>query len=335
MSALKNLVRTALHECGGLAAVRRSNRAGFRILTYHAFSAERMRSLDWQCRHLRRFYQPVTMSAVAESLHGGKPLPDYALAVTVDDGNADFARAHPIFEKHGIPVLVYLVSDFLDHRLWFWWNQIQYACSHTSHAAVEIALAPTASLQRFPLTPDTWRQTADFLIATAKNMPNSHRLALCHELLERLDVTLPAELPAEWRPLDWDQVRQLERGGVEFGAHTKTHPILSTVEDSASLHEEICGSKARIEQELNAPAIHFCYPNGRLRDLDERTDELVRECGFRTAVTMQAGVNFRADPFLLRRFGVDPALPAFYFAEVVAGVHPLRQAREALRLPDS
>jgi peptidoglycan/xylan/chitin deacetylase (PgdA/CDA1 family) len=137
----------------------------------------------------------------------------------------------------------------------------------------------------------------------------------------------------EWRPLTWDEVRQLQRAGVEFGAHTKTHPILSTLEDDESVREEIRGSKERIEAELNTPVIHFCYPNGRLRDTDRRVDEAVRACGFRTAVTMIGGVNFAADPFLLRRFGVDPSLPSFYFAELLSGLHHVRNTRQALARP--
>ena len=62
-----------------------------RILMYHRFSDRA--ALARQCAHIRRHYQPVSMAAVSEWLHDGRSLPPYALAVTVDDGYADFREA--------------------------------------------------------------------------------------------------------------------------------------------------------------------------------------------------------------------------------------------------
>ena len=328
MSAWKKLVRLGLHDCGGLSAMRLWNRRGFRILTYHAFSSDALPVLDQQCGHIRRYYQPVPMAAVAASL-AGEPLPDNALAVTVDDGYANFAGAQKIFKKHGIPVAVYLVTDFLDRKMWFWWNRILYAFSHTDCGEFEIVLslclAPPA---RFPLESDAQRQfAADTVIEAVKALPESRRLAVCDEVQERLHVQLP-ELPVEWQPLSWDQVRQLRRDGVEFGAHTKTHPILPAVQDADELQQEIVWSKKRIEEELDEAVIHFAYPDGQF---DHRTVDVVRGSGFQTASTTEAGVNFHPDSMLLRRFSADLQEPLFYFAEVISGLRHLRARRE-LRL---
>ncbi|MGH7838112.1 MAG: polysaccharide deacetylase family protein [Candidatus Binataceae bacterium] len=253
--------------------------------------------------------------------------------MTIDDGYADFTSAWPIFRRYEIPVLVYLVTDFLDLQLWFWWNRILYAVSQTSCREMEIFLLPENTPLRLPLESGPQRrQAAGTLIEAAKTLPNSRRLAVCEELLERLRVKLPAELPVEWRPLSWDQVRRLRQDGAEFGAHTKTHPILSTVEDAGSLRLEITGSKQRIEAEIDAAVLHFSYPNGRMQDVDRRTVDTVRESGFETAVTTEAGLNFFPEPLLLQRFLVDPAEPSSYFAERVSGLHHIRRAREVPRL---
>ena len=320
MRMLKNLARFALHRCGGLAAVRHWSRRGLRILTYHAFPQDLLPSLDRQCEHLGRHYRLVSMAEVAASIGGARPLPANALAVTIDDGYADIAGAQTVFRKHGIPVTVYLVTDFLDHQMWFWWNRILYAFSRSDCRQLEIAD------QRLTFDSGAQRHAAaDAVIEAAKRLPNARRLALCDEVVERLGVRLPDELPPEWRPLSWKQVRELRRDGMEFGAHTVTHPILSTVEDDAMLAREIAGSKRRIEEELGEPVKHFCYPNGQRADIDERTLAAVRQSGFETAVTTEAGVNFRPEPFLLRRFLVDPQQPFSYFAELVAGAHHFRR----------
>ena len=332
MSLRKKLARAVLHDGGGLAAVRRWNRRGVRILAYHALAPELLPSLDQQCAHLRRYYHPVSMAEIAAS-PAGKPLPSNALAVTIDDGYADIAAAQPVFRKHGIQITVYLITDFLDRRNWIWWQPILYAFSHTDRRELEIGFLPEAPPRRFLLESEPQRQySASMLIEAVKTLPNSRRLAVCEEVLDRLRVRMPSELPSEWRPLSWDQVRQLRREGVEFGAHSKTHPILSMVEDDGLLRHEIAGSKKRIEEELGQAVIHFCYPNGLEADFDRRTVEIVRQCGYETAVTTEMGINFHPDSFLLRRFLVDPHQSLSYFAELVSGVHHLRP-RRLLQLP--
>lgn len=325
MEAWKKLVRVGLHDCGGLSAVRLWNRRGFRILTYHAFSPDELPVLDEQCKHIRRYYQPVTMAAVAASL-AGDPLPDNALVVTVDDGYANFAGAQKTFKKHGIPVVMYLVTDFLDRKMWFWWNRILYAFLHTDYPEFEIVLPSRSGLpSRFPLASDAQRRfAADTVTEAAKLLPDSRRRTVCDEVEERLHVQLP-ELPAEWQPLTWDQVRELRREGVEFGAHTKTHAILPAVQDTEELQQEIVWSKKRIEEELDEAVIHFAYPNGQY---DHRIVDMVRESGFQTAATTEAGLNFRPDSMLLRRFSADPQEPLFYFAEVISGLRHLRFRQE-------
>ena len=117
-------------------------------------------------------------------------------------------------------------------------------------------------------------------------------------------------------PLAWDEVRSLARQGVGFGAHTKSHPILARISDAAGQRLEIEHSKRRPEEELGAAAAHFCYPNGAPGDFDQTSLDCVADAGFRTAVTTSPGLNRAgAEPFLLRRFGMEPGSPLAYALE--------------------
>jgi peptidoglycan/xylan/chitin deacetylase (PgdA/CDA1 family) len=173
---------------------------------------------------------------------------------------------------------------------------------------------------RYKLDSPAARSEAGYALAVhATNLHEADRLQLVSELPELLDADLPAQVPPEYRPLSWDEVRSLAAAGVEFGAHTRTHPILSAVPDAEQLRDEIAGSKARIEAELARPLEHFCYPNGRAVDIGPSAVAAVRDAGFRTAVTAEAGLNYpREDPFLLRRIGADPGLEEMYFQRSVA-----------------
>lgn len=315
-SALKSLARVGLHSFGGLSAVRWWNRGCVRILGYHEFPPQDRQLLEWQCKWIRQYFEPVSMNAIAESLETAKPLPANALAVTVDDGFASFFETgYPVFRAYGIPATVFLVSDFLDHRIWLWWHRILWAFRHTNCPAFEW------NGRRFSLDSVAARNAAaEEMMEAAKTMPNTARLALCAEIADGLGVVLPPEPPAEWLPMSWDQVRELQQKGVQFGAHTKTHPILSTVEDQETMKEEIVGSKRRIEEELGVGVEHFAYPNGRWQDIGEMADRIVREAGFRTAASFEAGLNRQPDRFLLQRLGAYINGDRRGFAEIVSGV---------------
>jgi len=125
--------------------------------------------------------------------------------------------------------------------------------------------------------------------------------------------------------VSWDRVREMLGHGIEFGAHTKTHPILSRIADKREQREEIEGSKLRVEQETGIPVLHFAYPNGLADDYDSDVVELVERARFQTAVTLQGGLNLLGEnPYLLRRIGVGLRLPKLEFREYAAGFRVAR-----------
>lgn len=320
MSFVKRAIRTAIQSWGGLHLFRRRNRAALRILMYHGFPADQS-GLRKHCEHIRRFYNPVSMAQVSAVIHRQSPLPENPVAITVDDGYRDFLlNAFPVLQEFQIPATVFLVADFLDHKSWLWWNQIEYAFEHTSKTQVPLD-APGLKADSPLNTPqERWRNARSFAEALTF-VGNSQRLTEMKRILNALEVPIPEQIPAHLEPMTWKEVRELRKGSIEFGAHTKSHPILSSIDDPGVMEDEIRGSKARVEEQLGSPVIHFCYPNGKLADIGDAALRITRECGFETAVTTEPGMNWAdADPFLLRRIGVTPSYSPDYFAELLAGV---------------
>jgi peptidoglycan/xylan/chitin deacetylase (PgdA/CDA1 family) len=97
---------------------------------------------------------------------------------------------------------------------------------------------------------------------------------------ERLGVRKPL--------MSAEQLRDWHRGGMEIGAHSRSHPRLTQCDD-AQLHDEIHGSKATLEDRLGVSITQFCYPYG---DADERVAGVVREAGFAAATTTRRGRAF-------------------------------------------
>jgi peptidoglycan/xylan/chitin deacetylase (PgdA/CDA1 family) len=63
--------------------------------------------------------------------------------------------------------------------------------------------------------------------------------------------------------MDWRQIRDLTKAGIEFGSHSVWHRDLTTL-DGDELSRELTFSQSRLEQELGAPARTFAAPYGAL-----------------------------------------------------------------------
>jgi len=62
--------------------------------------------------------------------------------------------------------------------------------------------------------------------------------------------------------LNWDEIHEMQRWGIEFGAHTCTHPDLTCLPFDR-LKKEVYDSKTIIENALGASVSCFAYPYGR------------------------------------------------------------------------
>jgi peptidoglycan/xylan/chitin deacetylase (PgdA/CDA1 family)/glycosyltransferase involved in cell wall biosynthesis len=94
-----------------------------------------------------------------------------------------------------------------------------------------------------------------------------------------------------------EQIRYWADEGIEFGAHSRTHPDL-TMLGEAQLEDEVAGSKQDLENLVGRAVLSFAYPYGCY-------NEAVQRCvaaHFALALSCEPGVNdLTTDPLLLRR----------------------------------
>jgi len=102
----------------------------------------------------------------------------------------------------------------------------------------------------------------------------------------------------EDRPmLAWNEIREMHRWGIDFGAHTLTHPDLTRL-PLRQVEAEVRDSKAMIEEALGATVASFAYPYGRY---DRQSHEVVQR-HFACAVSDTLGlITVRSDPHALER----------------------------------
>jgi peptidoglycan/xylan/chitin deacetylase (PgdA/CDA1 family) len=107
--------------------------------------------------------------------------------------------------------------------------------------------------------------------------------------------------------LTWDQVKELDKSGlITIGGHTIDHENLASL-TPAQQEYEIDASKAGIEKEIGHTIYDFAYPYGAY---DDETVDLVKQAGYRTAVTTLADNDqIPSEPFTLRRIRDTETLP--------------------------
>lgn len=106
--------------------------------------------------------------------------------------------------------------------------------------------------------------------------------------------------------LGWDDIAELEQGGVRVESHGISHRPLASLEvDEAA--REIALSKLRLEERLGRPVRSFAYVKGSEAHYKPVHLSLLRQVGYEVAFTSVSGSNHPGtDPLRLHRYNVEP-----------------------------
>lgn len=299
-----------------LLAPLRQNPGALRILAYHRLVAapwddfgfdEQIISatpeiFEAQMRFAAQNFDVVSFSDLEKCDLEGKPWPKRALIVTFDDGYRDnFTLAFPILRDLRIPATIFLSTGHIGAQKLFWWDAIAYSFKTSMLGSAPV---PQIREKAFELQSASQKRAAiDAVLEWCKGVDNDERRAFIAALPALLGVELPGNVAAGMH-LNWDEAREMARGGMEFGAHTVTHPILSRV-DRQQLELEVATSKADIERETGQKVLAFAYPAGTRKRRDAAARASVEACGYRFAVAYDEGVESCPDRFEMPRIHVD------------------------------
>jgi len=212
-------------------------------------------------------------------------------AVTFDDGYKDnYEVAFPIMEQHQVPATIYISTDYISQKRQFWYEKVIHAISNTDMEMINLS-RPEFSIRSIRSQSER-EQAINHLNFTLKQIPDYDRNELADELLE---VTATGETFVGSEMLTWNDVRALDRGGIQLGSHTVTHPILSN-ESVDRIREEVRDSKEIIESEIGKDVRSFAYPNGTRRDINAVVLDEVDKAGYQTACTTIEGINTPKTP---------------------------------------
>ena len=246
-------------------------------------------------RWVRDWFNVLPLPAAIERLYEGT-LPARAMAITFDDGYADNEQfAAPILQRLGLSATFFVSTGFLGGGC-MWNDRIIEAVRSVRGDRLDLC---DAGFGHHALAGAAPRRAAiEALLDAIKHLEPAEREGATAAVVRGCGS--PAAPTLMMEP---EQVRSLRRMGMDVGAHTVTHPILTRLAPEAA-RAEMQRSKSELEAMLGERVDLFAYPNGVPgRDYAAEHARMARDCGFSAAVSTAWGAASAAsDRFQLPRF---------------------------------
>lgn len=272
------------------------------ILCYHTIVPDEFADAGWAAPHavtVSNFEKQMAMLAetaavrslgsVADRLASGNFTGGPLISITFDDGFADNALlALPILQRHGLTATFFLTTGTIDRGDLLPGDKIRILRDARDRGRLHISLNP--------------------LCERLLSQPGYHKAISFAEYRDALDelwslasARVSRSAVEACRMLRWDEARVLRNAGMEIGAHTVNHVILSR--ESANVRRfEIVESIRRVRAEMRRESVPFAYPNGQPADFSAEDTGVLRELAVPCAVTTEAGPNtIESDRLTLKR----------------------------------
>ncbi|WP_269632697.1 polysaccharide deacetylase family protein [Pelomonas sp. BJYL3] len=289
-----------------LSLTRRFGRGKLTILSFHRLPREAQR-LDPHEYSFERFKELVTelrssfrilaLTEAVDLLRAGL-LKEPAVVLTFDDGYKSWIdHVAPWLQGQGLRGTFFITTAQLRGQP-LWNERIEHAIHHLPAGLKTLSGVPGATPGLDVSSREGRVDAVRLVTAALKYQPQDQRREAMAEL-ERLcgpGYAGPSCFGSE-------DLKALQAMGMEIGAHSVNHPILSCCSEEEAEYE-IRESRADIEAVLGPLRMPFAYPNGEPgKDYTSRHVEMVRRAGYACGVSTQKGYATLENCFLqLRRF---------------------------------
>jgi glycosyltransferase involved in cell wall biosynthesis/peptidoglycan/xylan/chitin deacetylase (PgdA/CDA1 family) len=252
-----------------------------------------------QLRVLHRNRQPFQLAEFIGRFSSGS-LPANAVALTFDDGYVDnLVAGKPLLAAEEIPASVFLATGYIGQSDAFWWDELaafilllgnpqkyeMLARDHSMH--FDFSTSPTGDGNgAMAVDSPKNRHAALWTIWQAlRQLEDEERRSIMAKLRSVFTLSM-SQRASLGRAMTRDEVRSITSDGlVAVGAHTITHPMLTSL-GSVACRREITESMLACEELTGAKISTFSYPFG---DYDAKVREAVKAAGFMAACSMQSG----------------------------------------------
>ncbi len=268
-----------------------------------------------QClQHLQaKKYNILSLAELAQLIESREQVPKRSVVFTADDGFIDQAQlGGALFSQYDAPMTFFVISSFLDRQIWPWDDQVKYIVNSTKRSSIDTFYPSGDRLNvNLAFTQRERKTVYELIRTTLKKQAQSGVYDWLPKLFDAAEVEPPGKIPDDYLPMQWSDAQKLINDGHSVAPHTKTHRILSQLDDSDS-RSEILGSIETLANRLNGASNLFAYPTGRAIDYGSREIDVLKNAGIQAAVSTTAGAVGASSPqFELPRYPLPTNLNTF------------------------
>jgi peptidoglycan/xylan/chitin deacetylase (PgdA/CDA1 family) len=283
--------------------------------------------LKFQCDWLRSNYNILPLSRAMHALPRNQ-LPERSLVITIDDAHSDVLEMIDIFRAFELPIAIFVCVG--------WSALASKPEEDTSIARVAAALE---LYNGDPIELDSQEGGLKLRVKSGQrhkaiNQLIAQRVAWAPQADKILKVLWPAALGNSKRTCcTWAELSDLQRSGVEIGAHTITHPRLAEV-PRPRLKFEIDEAHHILVKKFGTCEA-FAYPFGTVGSYSNETSHVLAEAGYKSAFLTHADfASYQTDPYKMPRIVLpDRSISLLEFrARVSGGGAVFSYARNYFRL---
>ncbi len=270
-----------------------------------------------QMNYIKANYSPLTMTQMIAYINGEFTLPKNPILITFDDGFEDNYRlAFPILKARGIPATFFVTTDFIGSNETLWYERLAYFFNRVEVARVKIdALSLDLPIRGKRSRTKAYLKTVERL----KLVKNKERLAILVGIYEEYGdpyVYISQDELELSKSMSWEQLKEMLANGMDIGAHSISHPILSMLDESEIEHE-IVGCKKLIELQLGCNIDSIAYPVGQHESYSPEVIEQTVNAGYKIGFSFVDGVGCPSK-YSIERLHVDIHAPFSLFKSKIA-----------------
>ena len=240
-----------------------------------------------QISFLKTRFRNVNLNQALDIIHGRTSSTGSSFLITFDDGYRDnYDLAFPLLRLHNLSATFFLPTSFIGTGELPWWDIIAYIVKTSALTTITLSFP---GFMHFDISP---QHQANSIIRILQAFRH-HSLTDTERFIAGLEVACGSCRPTvsdERIFLSWDEAREMQLNGMDFGSHTHTHPVLSKLCIADQL-EELTTSRTILERELCRPILTVAYPVGGQGAFTPETQRAAAQAGYTSAFSFYSGTN--------------------------------------------
>lgn len=254
-----------------------------KVLAYH--KVENSLQFEKQINYLKKNYHILNMIEF-KKYSKNTMLYKNPLLLTFDDGDKSvYNNAFPILRKHNLHAIIFVVTNLIDTKYPFWWEEIKYYLGEEEG-------------EKKVWEVKTWvnKDRENFLESLRKNSDKVH---------------------LEKEQLSTTELKEMNAQGLSIGNHSHTHPIFDKCTQKELNYE--CENSINLLLEKGLHPHVFAYPNGNHSQFSEK---ILKNFRINSVFLFDHKINMgRLNPFRISRLIVNDSTPIWKLKFILSGNH--------------